>query len=94
MHLPDVAQAAAQPPQQCPAPPPAQAHEQAAALLPRFPMGLAYIGSRQAYAALATAMRMTGRLAVLGATGRSQWRKGCAGELTGNSKVPRCLHYC
>lgn len=42
---------------------------QAAAALPRMPMGLAYVGSRRAYAALATAMRMTGRLTASGTAG-------------------------
>ena len=69
-HLSDTAQEAAEP-QQSSAQPPSQTLEQAAAALPRFPMGLTYVGSRQAYAALATAMRMTGQLAVLAAAGCS-----------------------
>lgn len=52
------AQSAAQPLQQA-----------AAAALPRMPMGLAYVGSRRAYGALAAAMRMAGRLAVTAGAG-------------------------
>lgn len=40
------------------------AGQAAAAALPRMPMGLAFVGSRRAYTALATAMRLIGRLAV------------------------------
>ncbi len=47
----------------------AMAGRTAAAALPRMPMGLAYVGSRRAYGALATAMRLTGRLAVLAGPG-------------------------
>jgi hypothetical protein len=92
-HPPDTAPEAAGLPHKPGAQTSTQAHEQAAAALPRFPMGLTYVGSRQPYAALATAMRMTGRLAVSAAAGCCHCCEGCPEEPKVHSHLPRCP-YC